>query len=82
MACGLGVLEHETFGLFDIVTDPAQRRNGHGTQLVVSMLDWGKLHGAQHAYLQVIGTNLAAQQLYAKLGFQASYQYWYRAQPL
>lgn len=47
VACGLGVLEHELFGLFDIVTDPAQRRKGYGTQLVTSMLDWGTQHGAQ-----------------------------------
>ncbi len=82
VACGLGVLEHEIFGLFDIVTDPEQRRKGYGTQLVTSMLDWGKQHGAQFAYLQVVDTNLAAQHMYAKLGFQESYQYWYRLQAL
>jgi len=80
VACGLGVLEHEAFGLFDIVTDPEQRRKGYGTQLVTSMLHWGKQHGAQYAYLQVVGTNLAAQQMYVKLGFQERYQYWYRLQ--
>ena len=80
VACGLGVLEHKVFGLFDIVTDPRQRRKGYGTQLVTSMLDWGKQHGAQYAYLQVVSTNLAAQQMYAKLGFQESYHYWYRLQ--
>ena len=80
VACGLGVLEHEVFGLFDIVTDPEQRRKGYGTQLVTSMLDWGKHRGAQYAYLQVVDTNLAAQQMYAKLDFQESYQYWYRLQ--
>jgi len=80
VACGLGVLEHEAFGLFDIVTDPEQRRKGYGMQLVTNMLDWGKQHGAQSAYLQVVETNRAAQQLYAKLGFQERYQYWYRLQ--
>jgi len=44
------------------------------------MLHWGKQHGAQYAYLQVVGTNLAAQQMYVKLGFQERYQYWYRVQ--
>lgn len=78
VACGLGVLEHDVFGLFDIVTDPEQRRKGYGTQLVTSMLDWGKSHGAKSAYLQVVDTNVAAQQMYAKLGFQERYQYWYR----
>lgn len=80
VACGLGVLEHEVFGLFDIVTDPEQRRKGHGRQLVTSMLAWGKQQGAQSTYLQVVHTNLAAQQMYATLGFQESYHYWYRLQ--
>lgn len=78
VACGLGVLEHEVFGLFDIVTDPEQRRKGYGTQLVTSMLHWGQQQGAQYAYLQVVATNRTAQHLYAKLGFQERYQYWYR----
>ena len=78
VACGLGVLEHEVFGLFDIVTDPDQRRKGYGTQLITSMLDWGKQRGAQYAYLQVLDTNLAAKQMYQKLGFQESYHYWHR----
>lgn len=80
VTCGLGVLEHELFGFFDIVTDPEQRRKGYGMQLVTSMLTWGKQHGAQYAYLQVVGTNLPAQQMYTKLGFQESYQYRYRSQ--
>lgn len=80
VACGLGVLEHETFGLFDIVTDPKQRRKGYGMQLVTGLLNWGQQHGAQSAYLQVTEENRAAQQMYAKLGFQESYQYWYRLQ--
>jgi GNAT superfamily N-acetyltransferase len=80
VACGLGVLEHEVFGIFDVVTDPEQRRKGYGTQLVTGMLAWGKQHGAQYAYLQVMDTNQIAQQMYTKLGFQPCYQYWYRVQ--
>ncbi len=81
VACGLGVLDHDVYGLFDIVTDPAQRRQGYGRQLVRGLLNWGSQHGARLAYLQVVDTNLAAQELYAKLGFQESYHYWYRVQP-
>ncbi len=78
VACGLGVLDHEAFGLFDIVTDPEQRKKGYGTQLVTAMLDWGRQRGAQYAYLQVVDTNMAAQRMYTKLGFRESYRYWYR----
>ncbi len=78
VACGLGVKEHESLGIFDVVTDPKQRRKGYGTQLVEGMLTWGRQHGARYAYLQVAEANHAARQMYAKLGFQQSYSYWYR----
>lgn len=79
-ACGLGVLDKTIFGLFDIVTDPEQRLQGHGTRLVDSMLDWARLNGAERAYLQVVASNQGARRLYAKLGFQSLYHYWYRVQ--
>lgn len=80
VACGLGALEHEALDLFDIVANPGQRRQGYGTQLIKGMLDWGRVHGARYAYLQVISTNLAAKHMYAKLGFQEVYHYWCRVQ--
>lgn len=78
VACGLGVLEHDYFGLFDLVTDPQQRNKGYGTKLVLSMLRWAQEHAAAHAYLQVMQSNAPARHLYAKLGFEEVYQYWYR----
>lgn len=78
VACGLGVLENETFGLFDITTAPEQRNKGYGTQLVIAMLDWARQHGASQAYLQVAHTNLVAHHIYTKLGFHELYHYWYR----
>ncbi|GHO96251.1 acetyltransferase, GNAT family protein [Reticulibacter mediterranei] len=80
VACGVGVLEHEIFGLFDIITHPAQRRKGYGTQLVSGMLNWASERGASRAYLQVVSTNQDARGLYAKFGFQENYHYWYRIQ--
>lgn len=80
VACGVGVLEHEIFGLFDIMTHPARRRKGYGTQLMSGMLNWASEQGANRAYLQVVSTNQEALGLYAKFGFQESYHYWYRIQ--
>ena len=78
VACGMGVLENDYFGLFDLVTAPQKRNKGYGTQLVLLLLQWAKEHNAFHAYLQVVGSNAPARHLYAKLRFQEAYQYWYR----
>ncbi len=78
VACGLGVLERDWFGLFDIVTHPGYRQQGFGTQLVGGMLDWAKSHGADKSYLQVMEQNTPALGLYAKMGYADAYGYWYR----
>jgi ribosomal protein S18 acetylase RimI-like enzyme len=78
VACGLGVLENEYFGLFDLITDPELRGKGYGTRLLFGLLDWARGQGAVHAYLQVMRSNVPAQRLYQKLGFREVYSYWYR----
>ena len=78
VACGMAVLEAEYVGLFDIVTDPQRRRSGYGTALVAGLLNWARNEGAAFAYLQVVSENEPARRLYAKLGFQEAYRYWYR----
>ena len=82
VAAGLAVFERGYVGLFDIVTDPEFRRQGWGKRVVIELLKWGQYQGARNAYLQVLTTNSAAQQLYAGLGFREVYQYWYRVKPL
>ncbi|HEX5724297.1 MAG TPA: GNAT family N-acetyltransferase [Longimicrobiaceae bacterium] len=81
VACGLGVLEGDLFGLFDLVTAPEWRHRGFGTRLVCGMLAWARARGARSAYLQVTEANLTARRLYEKLGFTHLYDYWYRVQP-
>jgi ribosomal protein S18 acetylase RimI-like enzyme len=78
VGCGLGVLQNGYLGLFDIVIETSFRRQGCGERLVRGLLSWGKQVGAHTAYLQVMLNNGPALRLYAKLGFQELYQYWYR----
>jgi ribosomal protein S18 acetylase RimI-like enzyme len=80
IGCGLGVLQRDYLGIFDIVIDPDYRGQGHGTRLMNALLAWGQGSGAHTAYLQVMCDNEPALRLYEKLGFLEKYQYWYRIQ--
>jgi N-acetylglutamate synthase len=82
VACGMGVVDRGLFGLFDLVTDPAHRRRGHGSQLIASLIGWARDHRATTCYLQVVQHNQPARALYQKLGFLEAYRYWYRVKPL
>jgi hypothetical protein len=37
IACGLGVLEHEYFGWFDLITDLVERNKGDSAKVVSEM---------------------------------------------
>jgi len=78
VACGLGVLQSGSVGLFDIVTDPEFRQRGYGAQIVTSILQWGSQNNALSGYLQVMLNNGPALRLYSKIGFAEQYRYWYR----
>jgi len=79
VACGMGVLQSGFIGFYDIVTDPAFRRQGHAYRMIESLLAWARERGARRAYLQVMLANAPALALYARLGFHELYRYWYRA---
>ena len=78
LACGLGVLSGQYFGLFDIATKKSARNQGFANQLISAMLAWAVQQGANYSYLQVVADNQAAIRLYKKLGYQHGYDYWYR----
>ncbi len=78
VGCGLGVMQGDYIGLFDIVVDKEHRGVGLGYYIVTALMQWGKLKGAITSYLQVMLDNSVALHLYKKLGFDEQYQYWYR----
>ncbi len=80
-ACGLGVLEQDLVGLFDIYTAPSSRGRGHAQALVAGLLGWARERGARVAYLQMVAGNEPARALYGKYGFSKAYEYWYRVSP-
>ncbi len=82
VACGIGVIEQNYVGLYDIVTDRPYRFRGYGKQLILNMLKWAKMNGATDSYLQVVKSNEIANQLYEKLGYKEAYTYWYRYKKL
>ncbi|MFW9788081.1 MAG: GNAT family N-acetyltransferase [Candidatus Thorarchaeota archaeon] len=75
---GFGVIEGKWLGLFNIAVHPSMRGRGVAMAINTALAKWGKQHGARSAYLQVESENIPALKLYAKLGFQSAYNYWYR----
>jgi len=78
LVAGQVVVQDDLAGLYDIVTDPAQRGRGHGRALSRSLMAKAAALGASMAYLQVDAGNVPARRIYASLGFEDRYAYWYR----
>jgi ribosomal protein S18 acetylase RimI-like enzyme len=78
VATGLTIVEADHAGLFDIVTHEEARRQGHGRNVIASLLAAARSAGARHAYLQVAADNHPARTLYRDFGFSERYLYWYR----
>ncbi|MBI1246189.1 MAG: GNAT family N-acetyltransferase [Alphaproteobacteria bacterium] len=78
LAFGMGVAEGDALGIFEMLTLPAARRQGHAARIIGSLARWAAARGARRAYLQVVASNAAARALYAKLGFSEAYAYSYR----
>jgi ribosomal protein S18 acetylase RimI-like enzyme len=67
-------------GTFCVAVDPASRRVGLGTALVLELLR--RSGGASRlAYLQVDERNAAARAMYERLGFAELYRYCHRTAP-
>ncbi len=81
VACAVGVVYAGALSIVDVVTSPQHRQRGYGTALLCRMFAWAQQIGATDVSLQVQGDNVAARALYARLGFQEMYRYWYRVRP-
>ncbi len=81
VACTLAVMGNGLLSILDVAVEPAWRRRGLATALLLQALRWGAAQGARGAILSVLGTNVPARALYAKLGFASVYAYWYREWP-
>lgn len=78
VAIGLGILDRDHIGLYAIHVDPFYRRQHLARSICIRILQEGIRQGARHAYLQVVPDNISAKTLYASLGFQDLYPYWFR----
>jgi GNAT superfamily N-acetyltransferase len=80
VALGVGVLDGDYLGLYDIVTAPDRRGRGYAAELIRGLFRWAASRGVRQSYLQVVSGNKPAEALYAKLGYHEAYPYWYRVQ--
>lgn len=79
VGCDMAMVDSGYVGLYNLITDPAQRGQGFGTALVAKLLDWAQDQGARYGYLQVEEQNEPARRVYeTKLGYEIVYWYWYR----
>lgn len=78
VGCGLGVVEDNKIGIYDIRVDSSFRQNGIGARICRAIMEEGKREGAQKAFLHVSASNRPAVRLYQSLGFEEAYTYWYR----
>ena len=78
VGCGLGVVEDNKIGIYDIRVKSSFRQNGIGARICRAIMEEGKKEGAQKAFLHVSASNRPAVRLYQGLGFEEAYTYWYR----
>jgi len=75
---GMGVLDGEWVGIFNMLTVPERRRQGVASMVLLGLTQWAAARGALRAYLQVERASVPALALYASAGFEEAYGYHYR----
>lgn len=69
-------------GLTAVEVAQTHRRRGIGSLVCTDMLEWGRTHGATHAFLQVSVDNIGAQEMYRRIGFAPHHRYRYASEPV
>lgn len=64
-------------GVFDLVSSPDMRREGHAKSILQTALLWAKRNNASKVWLQVVADNGPANALYRSVGFKEVYRYRY-----
>lgn len=78
IAVGLGVVERDFLGIYDVYVDESYRKQGFGKKIMKKLLYEGSKMGVKNSYLQVEASNEPAKKLYLNLGYKDIYKYWYR----
>jgi GNAT superfamily N-acetyltransferase len=81
LAIARGSVDEGWVGVTAVEVDAARRRQGLGTAVMRTILDWAAGRGAISAYLQVAEENAAALALYDRLGFARHHGYHYTVAP-
>ena len=79
VASGLGICDREYIGVYAVYVSAGCRRRNYARAICSTLLSLGREQGAEAAYLQVVKGNIHAKSLYADLGFQDFYTYWFRS---
>ena len=76
-ASGVAAYADDWVGFRSIHVAPEQRRRGLALAVMAALVEWGAEQGATTAYLQVLGDNAPALELYDGLGFGTHHAYRY-----
>jgi RimJ/RimL family protein N-acetyltransferase len=77
IASGRGQISQDWLGIAALWTDPAHRRQGLATSVLIALVHWAGAKGARNAYLQVAQENTNAHEAYERLGFRLHHSYRY-----
>ncbi len=77
LARGRGAFHGDWVGVSSLWTRADVRRTGLGSAVLRSLLEWGSERGATTTYLQVVVSNVAAQELYEGHGYEVHHRYDY-----